>query len=277
MTAQLDTIPFHNTNIHTIQLDGKPYVLLKPAFQAIGIDADSQIRKVQKQSWSCTVRTAVQLDSQVRDMIAADLRTFLMALATIPSSRVASAVRPLLEAFQSEAADVIEAYFNRGMASINPRVAPDQVPAVLDQAVADYQAAQEKRIVDASVCQAQLSMLRMAQDLLDEKWIATKAQVIVARGLGEAPSIKEVELPLYVEDFMHSKGVSRSKVSRFSGAFGKKVIQQAGLEGTPVPGKRTQETPDGSLREITAWTKEHLPIFERAWRASYAGDARLIG
>jgi hypothetical protein len=285
--TQLDIIPFHDTDVLAVQVNDKPYVLLKPAFEAIGVDADRQIKNVQKRSWACTAVTAVQLGGQVRNMIAADIRTFLMALATIPASRVKPEVRPLLEAYQAEVADVIEAYYAKGMAPINPRVEPDQVPAVVAQAVGEYRSAREQQIAEdeaeraanARVSAAQINLINMAMSfgLIDSQWGQTKAQVILARGIGETPNIKAADMPLYVEDFMKSKGVSQSKISRFSGAFGKKVMAQALTDGSPLPGKRTQDLPNGTIREVTAWTKDHLPIFERAWASSYANDWRVTG
>lgn len=284
--AKIYTIPFHDTDLLALQLDGKSWVPLRHHFEKIGVDADRQIAKIQKQKWATTTRTAVvAADGKVRDMIVADVRTFLMALATIPASRVSAAVRPLLEAYQAEAADVIEAYFARGMAPINPRVAPEQVSAVVDQALGDYRSARERLIAEdeaeraalARVSQGQLQLLgsAVALGLIDSQWGQTKAQVIIARGLGEVPAIPQDELPLYVEEFMRSKQVPRVKVGRFSGAFGKKVLDRAAADGVAIPGKRNQELPDGSIREVTAWTREHLPVFERAWAASYANDVRL--
>lgn len=286
MTAtQLDTIPFHNTDLLTLQVNGKPYVLLKPAFEAIGVDADRQIGKIQKQSWACTAVTAVQVGGQSRNMIASDLRTFLMALATIPASRVTPAARPLLEAYQSEVADVIEAYYAKGMAPINPRVEPEQVPAVIDHAIEGYRVAHEKLSLEeaerqasarVSAAQVQLLSAAMSTGLIDESWGRTKLQVILARGLGEAPQIKREDLPLYVEDFMKSQGATREVVSRFSSSFGRKIVAQARLDGEAIPGKRIQELPDGNVREVRAWTKVHLPLFERVWDRTYANDVRVM-
>lgn len=63
-------------------------------------------------------------DDQARQVVTGDLRTFLMALATIPAARVADPVRPTLIAYQLEVADAIEAYWTSGRA-INPRLRAD--------------------------------------------------------------------------------------------------------------------------------------------------------
>lgn len=93
MTA-LETIPFHGDNLLVAEIDGVPHIVLRPAFEAIGLDADRQIMNMKAQVWATTSVTAVvAADGKTRDMATADLRSFLMQLATIPASRVAEHVR----------------------------------------------------------------------------------------------------------------------------------------------------------------------------------------
>lgn len=130
MTAAIVRVPFNGDEVLTTEVDGKPNVILKPVFEAIGLDADRQIKKIQRQPWATTSVTAVvAADGKVREMATADVRTFLMALATIPASRVNEAARPLLIAYQSEVADAIEAYWTKGGA-INARATDEQIEQV---------------------------------------------------------------------------------------------------------------------------------------------------
>jgi hypothetical protein len=127
-------IPFHGSEILAVESDGKPVVILRPIFEGIGLDADQQIRKLQRQPWATTVvTTGVGEDGKTRQMIAADVRTVLMALATIPASRVSDEARPVLIAYQSEVADAIEAYWTKGGA-INPNATEDQLAAIITRA-----------------------------------------------------------------------------------------------------------------------------------------------
>lgn len=112
--SELVPIQFHGDTLYTVVIDGKPHVVLHPAFGAIGVNADRQIANLHKQPWATTAVTAVVAgDGKLRNMIAADVRSFLMALATIPVSRVAEHVRPKLIDYQREVADVIEAHFSQ--------------------------------------------------------------------------------------------------------------------------------------------------------------------
>lgn len=121
MSRELIHVPFRDGEILAVEIDGQPWIVLRPAFAAIGIRADWQIEKLRPLSWATTCVTQVVADDgRTRDMIVSDVRTFLMALATIPSSRVSAAARPVLEAYQKEVAEAIEAYWTKGVA-INPR------------------------------------------------------------------------------------------------------------------------------------------------------------
>jgi hypothetical protein len=120
--TEIVKVPFHGDVVLTVEHNGKPHVILKPAFEAIGLQSDHQIAKVKRQPWATTrVTQVVAADGTLREMVTADVRTFLMALATIPAARVAEHVRPKLIEYQSEVADVIEQYWTKGQV-INPRM-----------------------------------------------------------------------------------------------------------------------------------------------------------
>lgn len=119
--TDLVRIPFRDGEIEAVVENDKPFIVLRPAFTAMGLDADRQILKLRSQEWATTSVTAVVADDgKIREMVVSDVRTFLMALATIPATRVSPAVRPLLIAYQREVADVIERHFNRDGSAYDP-------------------------------------------------------------------------------------------------------------------------------------------------------------
>lgn len=129
--TELVHIPFRDGEVWAVEINGKPWIVLRHAFAAIGLDADRQILKLRSQEWATTSVTAVVADDdRIREMVVCDLRTFLMALATIPASRVSERVRPTLIAYQNEVADAIESYWTRGHAT-NPRGSELAAPRVL--------------------------------------------------------------------------------------------------------------------------------------------------
>lgn len=133
MSAELVTIPFHGTSLIAIDADGKPQIVLRPAIESLGLDFSSQRRKLMGRSWACMGETTTQLpgDGQRRTHTTVDVRTFLMLLVTINENNVAADKRPLLIAYQSEVADVIEAYWHNGVVA-NPRAVAVQATSGLD-------------------------------------------------------------------------------------------------------------------------------------------------
>jgi hypothetical protein len=135
--SEIVPIPFRDGEVLAVERDGRPWVVLRPAFESIGLAPDRQIDKLRSQEWATTsVTEVVADDGRTRSMVIADLRTFLMALATIPASRVSEAARPTLIAYQREVAEVIERHFLREGDAYDP--APytwtlDEVCALLRQ------------------------------------------------------------------------------------------------------------------------------------------------
>lgn len=138
---QIEIINFHDTELPVVEVDNEPRVCLNAAFTEIGLTAKKQIEKLHKQPWASlasTPVTGVRAGQPMKmNVITSDVRTFLMALATIPVSRVAEHVRPVLVAYQCEVARVIEEHFTnkRGPQDFNePHTFTwDEVTALMGQ------------------------------------------------------------------------------------------------------------------------------------------------
>ncbi len=150
MKTELATIPIPGSDATLVAtlIDGKPYVALKPMCEALGIDVESQRRKLRSRSWTVAVQaTATGSDGKSYEMTMIDRRTMTMWLATIDENRVAEAARPTVRAFQAEAADALDAYFHDGQA-INPRgnlSTFDVLRAQIDQIEAAHRTAEEAK------------------------------------------------------------------------------------------------------------------------------------
>jgi hypothetical protein len=250
--TEIVRIPFHGGEVLAADVDGKPHIVLKPAFESIGLDADRQIAKLKNQAWATTAVTAVvAADGKERSMVTADVRTFLMALATIPAARVAEAVRPKLIAYQSEVADVIAAYWTKG-GSINPRAGEDQLEVLITRA------------------HGQARVLQTINGLVDAKWLEGKARALAARALGEELELPEHLMPLYVPDFLKGKGLDSGEITSVQSWFGRRVVEMGEANGLDLPELRPRTLPNGTMRETRAWTREYLPLFEQVWETHYA-------
>lgn len=243
-------VPGTDRPIMAAQFDGKPEVALRHASDAIGLDYSTQLRKLKGKSWAVVVmRPTTGADGKTYEMAMIDRRTFTMWLATIDTSRVNDTARPILEAFQAEAADALDAYFNDGGA-INPSATTDQLDTLVAKAT------------------GQMALLRAAEGIVDARFLEAKARIVIARGLGEAPEIPELDRPLYVQDYLKSKGLSADMVRAKSSGFGKRVKGRFMEVHGEAPEKHFQEV-DGRPREINAYTESDRPIFDHVWVTYY--------
>lgn len=110
-------VPGTDSQIMAAEIDGKPMVALKPMCDAVGIDYSTQLRKLKARSWATVgQKPTVAEDGKVREMAMIDRRTMTMWLATLDEKRVSEDARPIVVAFQAEAADALDAYFQAGVA-----------------------------------------------------------------------------------------------------------------------------------------------------------------
>lgn len=244
--SKLIRIPFHGTEVLTVEVDGRPHVVLKPAIEALGLDYRTQHRKLQEKSWAVVgMAPTTGADGKTYQMVTVDVRTFLMLLATIDEHRVKPEVRPLLVAFQAEVADAIEAYWTRGGA-INPRATDDQLAAIIGRA------------------RAQMEVLRLADGLVSRDWLEAKARHVAARALGEEPEIDLARRPLTVGEYLEERGITGPALRSLSGPFGKRVKQLYRDRYDREP-PQVDRFVDGALRKVAAYTEADRELFDAAF------------
>lgn len=241
--------PFSGGEVLAVEVNGKPHVFLRSALERLGIDYSNQLKKLKAKSWACVVTSTTQLpgDTQSRDHVIVDVRTFLMLLATIDERRVAANARPILIAYQSEVADAIEAYWTKGGA-INSRATEDQLNAIIGRA------------------KAQADVLGALQGIVDPAWLEAKARHVAARALGEEPETDPATRPLTVGEYLQDKGIRDAHLRSVSTQMGRRVKGlYVGVHGVE-PGK-VDRFIDGALRSVFAYTEADRPLFDQAWHA----------
>ena len=261
-------VPGTSATIQATLLDGKPMVALKPMCEALGIDVDGQRRKLKNKTWAVTeLISATGADGKTYQMVMIDRRTMTGWLFTIDENRVAESARDALRAFQTEAADALDAYFHEGGA-VNPHATVEQLDTIIDRA-------QEQKEDRLDLGRRQLEFLRVAQGLIPTAHIEARAEIIVARTLGEVPDIAPDALPLYVYSFLKEKGCNRKFMISYSAAFGTRMRAAFEAERGYTPEKCQQEMPDGKIRGAYAYTEADRPIMEKVWLQAYADRPEL--
>ncbi|RFA14241.1 hypothetical protein B7R21_06485 [Subtercola boreus] len=248
-TAEVATIPFHGSDILAVHIDGKPNVLLKPFIESLGIAYQPQHRKLMNKSWASVTTTVMQVpgDGQRREHTIVDVRTALMLLATIDESRVSEQRRPLLIAYQSEVADVIEAYFSQGGA-INPNATIDQLDVLARRA------------------QAQAGVLAALKGIVDDAYLEVQGRFVIGQALGIEPELDTATIPQDVESYLRDTGIGGVERSRVRSQFGKRLkgayVAKHGREPLKVP-----RTINGVVTEVNGYTRQDLALFDQVFDA----------
>jgi hypothetical protein len=254
MSADLIPVPVPGADLpmQAAQIEGRAFVAFRPLCDSLGVDPDSQAKKLRARSWATTVLTAVvAADGRTRDMLMVDRRTLTMWLATLDERRIGEAARARVIAYQAQAADALDAYFHEG-GTLNPHATEDQLERLSRQA------------------QAQAAVLTALKGVVDPKHLEAKGRLILARALGEAPELDKASLPLYVSDYLAAKGLSKTLVAAKASGFGKRLKARYIVEHDCEPQRHHQELPNGTVREVYAYTESDRPLFESVWARHYA-------
>ena len=252
--TEITRVPFHGTSIVT-NTDGTQ-IALKPVCEALGIDYSAQYRRVKRQPWAGVAMMAIPSSGGIQNTATVDRRTFTMWLATIETSRIKNEqARDLLIAFQREAADALDAYFNAG-AAINPRADEHQINAAIRHA------------------QMQMELCQAAKGLIHPDHLEARARIVLAKGLGEAPQLPTDEHRiLYTQDYLREKNLSHSRMRSVAGVFGKRV-KRAYLEAHGCPPQRYDLTlPNGQVRQVNAYTEADRALMDAVWTNHFEEEA----
>lgn len=241
------TIPFHGTNVQSVEIDGKPHIVFKPLVESIGMDYSRQVKKLKAKSWAAMgITPTTGADGKTYQMTVIDIRTLTMWLATIDENRVSEDARPLVIAYQSEIADVIEQYWAKGGA-INPRADEHQVNALIFQA------------------RAQMELAQAARGLIHPDHLEAKARIILARGLGEAPELDPSSKPLYAQSYLEEKGLSDKQRKAKAGVFGKRLKKAYTERHGREPEKYPLNLSNGQIRQVNGYTEADRPLMDEVW------------
>jgi P22_AR N-terminal domain len=149
MSTDLIAVPVPGADdLMAAQFDGHVWVALKPMCDTLGIDHATQLRKLQRRSWAGIGQRPTPSAGGIQQATVITAETVPMWLATIDENRVAEDARLKLIAYQREARDALDAYFNQRTAA--PAMNQlDVLRAALDQIEAAQRDAAEAKAIAA--------------------------------------------------------------------------------------------------------------------------------
>lgn len=248
MPNSISTIPFHGDQI--VVTDSQR-IALKPVCVSLGLDFNGQLQRLKRTSWAGVCMTPTPSAGGLQEMATVDRRTFTMWLATIETGRLKNeAARTKIDLYQREAADALDAYFHNGGA-INPRADEHQLNAIIFQS------------------RAQMELCQAAKGLIHPDHLEARARIVLARGLGEKPEIDPGRRPLYAQDFLKEKNLSRSKLRSIAGVFGKRVKAAYILAHGRDPEQYDLDLSNGQVKRVNAYTEADRPLLDQVWDEHY--------
>lgn len=258
MSTEIARVPFMNGFIDTVLVNDEPHVVIRPTLAGMGVDPDSQLKKLKRKSWGSTVVTTVQVpgDSQARDVAVVDLDTWSMLLANIDESRVSEAARPLVVEYQKKSARALREYWTQGGA-VNPAATRDQVANLRDRL---------DGVERARLAQERLSAMGVAKQfgLVNSSYVEAMARTELARMNGEEPDIDPADITITCDEFLTEQGVSGADLGSARTRLGKTVaaLYRARYGKDPQTIKRPI---NGVHRDVKVYTHRDIDLFETAW------------
>lgn len=242
-----------------LQTDGVRLAALRPIVEYFGLDYAGQFTKLKGKSWACVEKFSTQLpgDTQRREVTGVDRRTLGMWLATLDENRVREDLRPELRSYQAEAADALDAHFHGSdLRGENPHAAREHE-------------------TNASIfaARAQIELCQAAKGLIHPDHLEARARVILARGLGEYAELDSGRKPLYSQDYLREKNLSRSKMKSIAGTFGKRVKAAYTAQHGQPPGMYPLDLPNGQTREVAGYTEADRKLMDAVWDRYYNPNA----
>jgi P22_AR N-terminal domain len=258
MNTEIARVPFMDGFIDTVLIGDEPHVVIRPTLTSMGVDPDSQLKKLKRKSWGSTVVTTVQVpgDSQAREVAVVDLDTWSMLLANIDESRVSEVARPLVIEYQKKSARALREYWTQGGA-VNPAATREQVADLRDRL---------DGVERARLAQERLSAMGVAKQfgLVNSSYVEAMARTELARMNGTEPDIDPADITITCEEFLTERGVTGPDLRSARTRLGKTVatLYRARYDQAPQTIKRPI---DGVHRDVKVYTHRDIDLFEKAW------------
>ncbi len=148
MTSDLVYVPVDGADdLLAVQDDGNVWVALRPMCDTLGIDYAAQMRKLRRRSWAGVAQRATPSAGGIQQTTVITSDTVPLWLATVDENRVAVAARPKLVAYQREARDALDAYFNKRAVTVPAVNQFDVLRAAIDQIEAAQREAEEAKAI----------------------------------------------------------------------------------------------------------------------------------
>ncbi|MBV5308675.1 phage antirepressor N-terminal domain-containing protein [Chromatium okenii] len=190
-------VPFRNTTLFLVDIDGVPYTPMKPIVEGMGISWQGQHEKLNenKGRWGVKI-ILIPTSGGQQEMFCLPLRKLPGWLMTIHSNKVKADIRETVIAYQNECDDALWDYWTQGQA-INPRnTTSDHAFISRELAIAIYIAEAAARMLRMSDTSKIRMLTKIAQsEHISPAFLPDYVDEPLVRAI--TPLLKEMRSPLF--------------------------------------------------------------------------------
>lgn len=221
--GSIQCVPFHSYELLTLQIDQKPYVVMKPIVDAIGVGWKGQHEKLKAHPVLSKGVRKIRIPSAggEQSMTCLALELFPAWLARLNANKVTPSVRGAVILFQEESYAALASYWGEGVA-INPRAAEPEITPYHE--LRGFSLGETRPVIEDAVAigaalgfegnNRSLFALRVARRTPNGKFIE---QTVNTLGLLEAPAPLALLTPTNIGDMI---GMSNQAVNKRLEAMG---------------------------------------------------------
>lgn len=221
-------VPFYGQRLILADVDGEPYVAMKPIVEGMGLAWQVQHRKLsaEKERWSITIMVIEPKSSlttheetttfsdtskvtQGREQLYMPLRNLFGWLMTIHPTKVNPEIRKKILQYQKECNEVLWRYWTRGTV-INPRVKGENIKESIREALAEYEKTRMSSTPPPPAFDPEIERekLRQSQERLDlDRVIHQREQMRI--DLERATHLREIAKDLHARSMFDQRYVQR--------------------------------------------------------------------
>lgn len=112
-----------------------------------------------------------------------------------------------------------------------------------------------------------MSVMKLAKGIIQDDYLEAKARIVLARQMGDSSELDAGTRPLYVQDYLKSRGLS-SKELRRSASFGKRLKALYMAKYGRNPDTAPQEI-RGRIVNVNAYTDKDRDLFDQAFKLMF--------
>ena len=116
-----------------------------------------------------------------------------------------------------------------------------------------------------------VAMIQAFKGIIQDDYLESKARIVLARQMGELPELESGSRPLYVQDYLKSKGLKSKEIKSKSSSFGKRLKALYIAEHGESPKTAPQEV-HGRIMDVNAYTEKDRKLMDKIFNLMFGDE-----